>query len=242
MKFTHYSWVLLFSAAFAHGSTVIFTDDFETGSLSNFTIVDSTAGSNSASIIVGDNGNTSQVAHVSAEVQGTTNFPGAWIQANGVSLDAALDFSVSFDFLISSQGSFDDAMFLFGDLDGAQYYGITLNEHAPSNDVHFYNGTSRTQVLADYQSGLSDETWYSATVSWTAATTTLNYEVTPFGGGAAIGSFSDSTLSLSDVQLGWGGLNDSPDFDNISVSVIPEPGVTSLLAGLLGLSFLRRRS
>lgn len=215
-----------------------FTEDFETD-LSQFTFIDSSGGTNSATIV----SNGSNVANIDANSQGVTNFPGAMITATGFSVDATSDFSGSFDVYINDTGSFGDAMFMFGDIGTAvnngNYYGVIINNHQPSGDVFQYNGGSRTEVVSNWHdTDLASQTWYTASFDWTAATNTMSLSLTAQGGGATLASFSD-TFALTTVEFGWGSLNDAGQFDNISI--IPEPGNFALIGGACALMLLGAR-
>lgn len=200
----------------ANGQLVI--EDFEAGNLSNFTFVDLNNDSNSVSIVNSTDANTSSVVEVAAETN-SGNFPGAWLQANTNTIDATQNnFIVTFDFQMVGGSNFDDAMFLIGDLDNDDYIGYTFNEHDGSNNLHSYINTTKSAIATDILAGLTDDTWYSATLTWNYQSNTLNYTINNFNSGSTIGSGSTSH-SLNNVQFAWGSLNDTARFDNITITV-----------------------
>lgn len=233
----------------------VFTEDFESGNLDQFTFVNSGTNSNGMQILSGSGTNTSNVLEVTSDAQSVSDFIGAFAQVDGLSIDAdTTSFEVTFDLaIVNGAGGFDDVVFVVGDLSGgitsggSHFYTYGMNNNSNSNEVVSYNeaGDPNNKEIIDNfgGSGLTDDVWYSATFTWDAGTDSATYSVTSLDGLTSVASSTVSVALTGDVQIGFGSYNDYGAFDNIVVTAIPEPGTYALMAGIAGMAFvmLRRR-
>lgn len=220
---------------------VVFAEDFEGANpLANFTLV---GGAGDTAVVATAGG--SNVVEIDAN--GSQSF--AFLATN-TSVSSANDFSVSFDFeILDDPGSFDDASFFFGELgpnvNSGNNFRVVLNNSLNSSDVTFSQAGAISTVVTDFVD-LSVNTLLTGTLDFTAATNSVNFSVEPQGGGAPIGSFSITgnadLANITDFQFGFGSFNDIAQFDNIVITVVPEPSTYVLLgAGLVAMALLYRK-
>lgn len=200
----------------------------------------------------GAGGSTGLAGQVSSTdfVSGKTDLPGAYLVSATV-FDATVAFSGSFDFNVVSEGSFDDGIFLLGDIGG----GITTTNPGELLSAKFYDpatGSSPNRLVDGNNTVVSTittdiittDTWYRANFTWTPTSgTTGDFSLTVNDFTADTGTLSVTgfTFDSATTQFGFGSVNDTLRFDNVSITQIPEPSALAL--GLLGISAvaLRRR-
>ncbi|MDZ8120014.1 PEP-CTERM sorting domain-containing protein [Pontiella agarivorans] len=230
-----------------------FTEDFDTAGLDNFTLVDRTAaGSNAgkSSLVAGVTG---QAGHVGNGVTyGDNSQAGAWLQANGIAVDANSDFTLSYSFKFEQEGTFDDAILAFGNLDAGNYYTSYTTEGAGGSLLYIAKNGKRegnsANASADFGTTFADDTWHSATYSWVAATETLTATVGSASYSVVLDGSTAYNVSLKDytdgIQFGFGTHNDRASFDDIQLTgtAIPEPATLGLIGAFGGaIIFVRRR-
>ncbi len=219
----------------------LFSDDLESG-VGSFIEVDNSGGANagkfSASVgsdgLGGDAGGGLMVGGDIAGSQGGTFIPGAWYQINNVSADPQGDIMVEYEVRFGPEGTADDCIFVMGDLDEGNFYGVFMAEIARNNDLIYHEDNLRVEpvVLEQYSAAFNDEVWHRAVVTWTASTSTLTFNMTEIGVGfpeaplfsTVLDGSSNNNLSLTtlgNIQFGFGTFNDTVIFDNITVTGTP---------------------
>ena len=173
--------------------------------------------------------------------------PGAYL-VNSIHLAVTTTITGSFDFLIVTEGSFDDAVFVIGDVAN----GITGSSNGELLSVKFYEGADQTlndgtgadtRLDAASISGLANDTWYRASFTWTPTSgTTGDFSITvnDFSSNLYTLSTTGFAFDVANAQVGFGSVNDTMIFDNVSIAdSIPEP--SSVLLSVLGVGLLLRR-
>jgi len=225
-------------------------EDFEgeSGLPAGWKLVDNTTGTPVFSIVTGHDGSggsSGSAGHIGGTYDpGANNTPGGWFQSP-VARDGASPFTLTYDVKVEQEGTADDSTVLFGDIDNDDYYVLYVTEVDANNDLfRVTNGVRGGPIEDGYASGVLDDTWYRATVTWTptsGTTGTLSVDVVDPSTSTSVGGFTQTGLVMDDtVQFGFGSFNDQASYDNISV--IPEPSTFALAAsGLLGLLACGRR-
>jgi len=214
----------------------------------------------------GSGGSSGSAGHIGDSTSNNGDAPAGWAQLPGT-VDANYDWTLTADIKFEHEASADDGGIFVGDLGpNRDFYYSFWTEADQNNDLIYHDNNVRqggpNWLIDGHTSGLADDTWYQVTMNWTAATETLDYDISTIGG-TQRGSYSivldgsnpasnpnPSLKSLAGgaIQIGIGTYNDRTSFDNValtSAAVIPEPStllVWSLLAGLgIGLAWRRRR-
>lgn len=207
----------------------MFSDNFDASGLSNFTQVDRAGSSNFSVSTAGVTEDAGQVGGNVGTASGSQ--PGAWLQPTDVYADPDYDFTVTFDARLMSEGSLDDCVFILGNQDDGEYYTIYLHESAQYCELDYYSSSIRATppTVGSYAStAFADDTWYSITVTWVAATQTLSFNATQHGSATSFAAFSavlddagTNNPSLKSfnygIQFGFGTHNDGARFDNIVI-------------------------
>lgn len=197
----------------------------------------------------GSSGLAGQVSS-SAFTTGQVDLPGAYLVADTV-FDATLSFSGTFDFNVISEGDFDDGVFVLGDIGT----GITTNTSGELLSMKFYDPASGSNPnrLVDGNNNVLDgiaadivdnDVWYRASFTWTPTSgTTGDFSLTVSDFSSDLGTVSATgfTFDSATTQFGFGSVNDTMRFDNISITQVPEPSTMLLALGGLGGLFIRRR-
>ncbi|MDT8390935.1 MAG: PEP-CTERM sorting domain-containing protein [Lentisphaeria bacterium] len=206
----------------------------------------------------GTGGSSGLAGQVSSTAFVNADLPGAYLVNSGSkSFDLNSSVTGSFDFQIVHEGTFDDIVFVLGDVAD----GITTTNAGELLSMKVAEVTS-TGVAAVISDGVGDEgihrlattgtttpddTWHRITFSWTPTsglTGDFTYTVNNFSSDLFTLNATGFTFDNNIGYIGFGSVNDTIRFDNVSVTgaVIPEPS-TAILAGLglVGLCFRRRR-
>lgn len=233
-------------------ATVFFEDGFDDTGLDPYIQVVKGVAPMSLST-AGQTGNAGQVGDGTAAT-GSGNQPSGWLQLRDLAVDPTEDFTISFDIYLVQEANSDDGLFVLGDLSSGDYMALIMTEVPANNDVFLYSGAVRasTPTFDQYAGSFAfvDDTWYSVTYTWTAATETLDFTATLTGSSSTLVSFSmlldgsvTNTLDLSSltggVQFGMGTFNDTVRFDNVRVAstpFVPPPG-TPIEIGNLDLDY-----
>jgi len=189
---------------------------------------------------------------------GDTDLPGAYI-VNAATFDPTVAVTGSLDVYIPNEDIYDDAVFILGDIGS----GLTRSA-ADALSTKLYEGTGAYTLLTDGAGAMldntphmqiADDTWHRIAFSWTPTsgkTGDFQISFTNLNTSTTLGTLSTTgfTFAPSAIQFGFGSVNDTGIFDNISIAsaaptgVIPEPAsllVWSLLGGLgMGLAWRRR--
>ncbi len=179
--------------------------------------------------------------------------PSRYIASTSI-FDPTLPISGSFEVKISDApgpGS-NDAIFIFGDIGSglthkaSDVLGLKLVEDTTARLI---NGTGSGTLLNDTSVQVANNHWYRVEFDWTpTAASAGDFSVSVFDliSDAQMGntlSATGVTFNPWLVQFGFGSLNDTAVFDNIKISVVPEPATIGLLIlAMPGLFFLGRRS
>lgn len=216
--------------------------DFEGGTLpSEWTVVGSPS-------VVGGAANSSSFG---LDVDSGTNY----IVMNGAGLDAASDFSGSFDFYLEVNANYQDLSFWVGDVDSGlsgvngDYFRVDLQHKTFGRRASIFdadNADANKLFNGDGNNAYTIEPliWYTASFDWDADTSTFSISWTD-------GSFTSNTMSVAghtfaqgnEVHLAFGTKQDPGYFDNISITgetyVVPE--ASAALLGLVGAFVMLRR-
>ena len=209
--------------------------DFEGSTVASLTTDGWTTFGNvtATSIVAGHDGAGGDDATQSAfqiSVSGPVNQAPGVIQApftaNGT------QWTLTTDFKIPHEGTFDDIAIVFGDLDGNDYYHLLLTEVDANNDLYrilnnarnpnapVTDGTDATNTTDGYASGIIDDEWYTVTITYDQTNSDqLVVEVVRASDGQVMGGFDiqDIALDLTQAQFGFGSYNDTGVFDNIDL-------------------------
>jgi MYXO-CTERM domain-containing protein len=204
------------------------------------------AGSNGAG------GSTGLAGIVTANTVYATDLPGAYLY-NTATFDLTQNLSGSFDFQMVHDSTFDDVIFLLGDISGGltktngQVLSSKFTEASSSGRAGTLNAGSGAEAdrLDISNVTIADDTWFTASFSWepiSGTTGDFSITVNNFTSDVFTLATTGYTFNSADAQIGFGSVNDVIKFDNVSVtgSPIPEPRA-ALLGGLGLLALLRRR-
>ncbi|MCG8585951.1 MAG: PEP-CTERM sorting domain-containing protein [Pirellulales bacterium] len=184
-------------------------------------------------------------------ISGKSDMPtGLLVNTTDFDLTSAL--TGTFDFLIQSDGDFDDVVFTIG----AIADGITTTTADELLTVKFTEGT-QLSALTDGTGDATNrfdtnatstptDTWFTASVIWTPTSgTTGDFSITinDFSSDLFTLSTTGFTFGSATAQIGFGSVNDTIRFDNVNfATVVPEPSSLTLAAlGIVGLSLRPRR-
>lgn len=158
------------------------------------------------------------------------------------SANQALTYGIVFNYQTSgaSAGDFYAARLQTGNSTGLQF----IRYDASANTLQSFanvNTVSNLATITNYRIGISS----SAAGAFSYTLTDLDGSNSINGGNSIAGSATDNVLQLADGFGGFyiSGVSLVPQFDNLSISVVPEPATAGLLLGMGILAFVgvRRR-
>jgi len=170
-----------------------------------------------------------------------TNLAGGYL-VNNTPFSLASPITGAFDFQLVSNSTFDDITFMLGNIaDGydktglgngtpGEFLTVKLTEASAgtfSNSIS--NGYGRDQTVEGDRKGqlvtnnltLSHNTWYRATVSWTPTTGTtgsFSIAISNFSSNVFTLTLPNFTFASANGHIGFGSVNDTIRFDNVSFS------------------------
>jgi hypothetical protein len=151
-----------------------------------------------------------------------------WLRQTFAPQSAPTLLQINVDFFLPGTRLGSDAWWiLFKDANGNQGFGATINNYENGIVNSFSIGV--TSVL------LQPNQWYNVLTVINLQTAHFTTTLTRFGGSPQSFSYglSPGTTNLAQIEIGnfFGGLGSSQPifFDNLSVAVVPEPSVASLI-------------
>ncbi len=186
---------------------------------------------------------------------GSTNY----LVNSGTGFSANSDFSGSFDFIIRENNNYDNISFFVGGVrtglttTAGDHFRVDLKRATFGRRASIYEATGNTDSDKLFNGdgnnvyAISTSTQYSAEFAWTAATGTFSIEWGTTSGSPDKGpmTFTGYSFSEEEVFFGFGTIDATGSFDNISITgteyveAIPEP--SSILLGFIGTMLLLRR-
>ncbi len=155
------------------------------------------------------------------------DFPGGYL-VNSTVFDMSSALTVTFDFQIVNEAGWDDVVFIIGDISPVSTYttGESLiakfAEKDSAGKVSITPGTGDQDDRLDSKtSTLVDDTWYRGSFDWTPTSGTtgdIEVKVNDFTTDIHTLSATGFTFDSADAQIGFGSVNDTILFDNVTVS------------------------
>jgi hypothetical protein len=176
----------------------------------------------------GSSGLAGEVSSTASPAPGNNGLPGAYLLNNTVfGLDSRL--SGSFDFQLIPEGTADDVGFIIGDVadgitgtsDGELLY-VRITEGSPNNNaVMLQDGTAdgTASIVTNAAGTITNDTWYHAIVTWTPTSGKAGnfaFSISDFSSNVVTISTSGFEFAAIPGYIGFGSINDTIRFDNVS--------------------------
>lgn len=189
----------------------------------------------------GAGGSTGLAGRVSSTAFVDTNLAGGYL-VNQTAFALSSPLQGTFDFRIVHEGDFDDVTFMLGDIangydkttlgtgTAGEFLTVKLTEASASSVSNsISNGFGRDQATVNDLRGqlvtnnilLADDTWYRASVTWTptsGTTGSFSITVSNFSTNLFTLTLPNFTFASANGHVGFGSVNDTIHFDNISFS------------------------
>ena len=201
----------------------------------------------------GTGGSTGLAGEVNSDNFLDANLPGGYLTSSQV-IDLNNSVHGTFDFfIVDNGGGFEDFAFVIGDI-GTGFTGSTADELLSIKIAESGGGFGTKGTLSNgsgssldsTNTGLADNTWYTATFTWTPTsgiTGDASITVNNFSSNVYTLSTTGFTFGSSSAQIGFGSVNDTIRFDNVNFVSIPEPSTLGLIGIAFGcLMMLKRRA